>query len=359
MLLDKNQIGEQYLFCTPQKLLRVTTTDECHETANENQRIQWDPPRCKIDQLQIKLSNKCNFECRHCLENSSRNEHGFLYFNSWKDFLNDFAVHNSNGIVVLTGGEPLLHPNIEEIVTFLLQIGLQVRLFTNGALLDSNRITQKTISQLDLIQLSLDGFSKDINDNIRDKGAFDAVTKSLEICSALNVPVRISCVLCDQNIEDVKNNCEKFFSAYCNENVSLNFSRIEPKGRGIQMCEGEESGLKAQAEIRAFFASPHDKQTIDSAKVCGYGNSLTIDHKGGVFACPSELSRLPEPISLQTVLNELSEKWRVLFDRAKNVCTSCHLAFTCKAGCFLENEESCDEVRKARTLLRMKYGFLE
>jgi len=358
----KNKLGEQYIFSPPHTLSRVEPSNSAYtfEFQPDLERdIKWPLPRRQVDQVQMKLTNQCNFECRHCIEGSGRGQKGFLDFSRWRSFLADFFNHNSEGTVVLTGGEPLLHPDIDIIIEELLSLGLRIRLFTNGALLAAGRLSQEMLACLDLVQLSLDGFTEEVNDHIRGVGAFDATIEALAVCEKANVPVRISCVLCKQNIEDIKANCEQFFVRHCGGNVSLNFGRLEQKGRGAEFWSGEECGLNNQAVIRAAFSPPPETQEIDAPKLCGYGNALSIDHRGNIYACSSNLARLSEGESFRDILIALNSNWDRLYDRASKICRRCTLGWVCKAGCFLENEDSCDELRMNRTTLRLKYGFLE
>ena len=360
--LPKNKLGMQYEFVVPDSLLKKGSRNPACSffvRSDLDDSIKWLRPRRQVDQIQVKLTDQCNFECRHCIESSGRGKKSFFDFSQWRGFFSDFSSHNPDGVVTLSGGEPLLHPDINVIIDELLYLGLRVRLFTNGALLSTDYLSHELLASLDLIQLSLDGFTKEVNDKIRDLGAFDAVINALVICRSVDVPVRISCVLCEENVSDIIDNCEQFFETHCWDNVSLNFGRMENKGRGAEFWSGEENCLKLQATIMEEFSPLPERQALDSPKLCGYGNALGIDSQGKVCACSSNLSFFPAGLSFSDILVQLNSNWDRLYERAQKICGRCSLGWVCKAGCFLENKDSCDELRMNRASLRLMYGFLE
>lgn len=88
--------------------------------------------------------------------------------------------------LIFSGGEPLLRPDIFDLICFAKNLGFFTVLHTNGVLLckkifgDSHRI-----SYLDQINLPLDGYSAKTNDAMRGKGHFKKVMQALKLLSSL------------------------------------------------------------------------------------------------------------------------------------------------------------------------------
>jgi len=65
------------------------------------------------------------------------------------------------GVVTLSGGEPLLHPDLDQIVSRIRRHGLIATLITNGFLLSADRVARLNRAGLDHLQLSIDNVLPD------------------------------------------------------------------------------------------------------------------------------------------------------------------------------------------------------
>lgn len=87
-----------------------------------------------------------------------------------------------------TGGEPFLHPDIEHLISFVLERG-PLSILTNGLLIDQPRaerlarMAAATPYSLDL-RISLDGYTAEQNDPIRGRGTFDQIIAAVTRCAA-------------------------------------------------------------------------------------------------------------------------------------------------------------------------------
>ena len=85
--------------------------------------------------LQLCPTNKCNQKCEFC-SCSDRDKNLELSFKEVDKILVTAKKHGCKGITITGGGEPLLHPNIKEIVNRCHELGIKVGLVTNGLLLE-------------------------------------------------------------------------------------------------------------------------------------------------------------------------------------------------------------------------------
>ena len=83
----------------------------------------------------VEITNICNFKCIHCYGSFEANNHGIL---SIKEILHIFKELKSIGIknIQLIGGEPLLHPDIIDILKYSKKYFNKVEIFTNGYFVD-------------------------------------------------------------------------------------------------------------------------------------------------------------------------------------------------------------------------------
>src|SRR3974390_577486 len=123
----------------------------------------------KFGQIQIEITNVCNMQCAHCRVTDDR--HLKL---SAKNVIKivDFAIrHASKDLcVVISGGEPLLHPEIKEILRGLSTSGVKrLALTTNGSFLAEallNYINDLNFDKV-TISVSLDGTSDIVHNAVR------------------------------------------------------------------------------------------------------------------------------------------------------------------------------------------------
>lgn len=136
--------------------------------------------------LGVKLTNKCNLRCAHCYEwnvdGYHRNmdvdtQNAELDLDIFKKIMESTKESKSN--LYLWGGEPLLHSHFGEIVDMISKDNRITAICTNGVLIDENiESIIKIGDQLELL-IAVDGFEIE-NDNIRGKGVFNKVIKSIK-----------------------------------------------------------------------------------------------------------------------------------------------------------------------------------
>lgn len=139
------------------------------------------PPKVeltRLDNLFFQLSSKaCNLRCKHCYieRNPYKNEEDFISIDKIKQNL--IMVKNLNlKSIYLTGGEPLMHPDFNQILRMCLKIS-NVTVLTNGTMINDKkaRFLRKIDdeSQFETIyRISLDSTDELENDILRGRGSF-------------------------------------------------------------------------------------------------------------------------------------------------------------------------------------------
>lgn len=115
------------------------------------------------DVVRIEPAGVCNFKCTHC---PIGREGGHRVILSWDKFVQYFnALPLVPRVLVLYhGGEPLLNRNLERMIAYAKDRGVQKVVFnTNASLLNNKR----DLSQVDELRVSFDGNSPDQNNAIR------------------------------------------------------------------------------------------------------------------------------------------------------------------------------------------------
>lgn len=157
--------------------------------------------------ISLMITDRCNLRCRMCQYSYSEtpeyslNQAGFMPFELFRRILDTCP---GKPVIGLTGGEPLLHPQVTDFIHELKQRGFLCSLTTNGTFL-SAKAAQLCESKLDMLIVSIDG-DQATHNQIRGKGAFErAVAGIQEILKLPDRPVvGISTVITDVNYRDLE-----------------------------------------------------------------------------------------------------------------------------------------------------------
>ena len=170
------------------------------------------------------LIRRCNLTCKHCYSISADTDFagelsGEEVFRVMDD-LKAFRVP----VLILSGGEPLLRPDIFDISRRAKAMGFYVGLSTNGTLIDENNIDAIADIGYDYVGVSLDGIS-DTHDRFRRKaGAFDASMAGIRLCHARGIKVGVRYTMTEDNAHDLPallqlvedENIDKFYFSHLN-----------------------------------------------------------------------------------------------------------------------------------------------
>ena len=103
-------------------------------------------------------TRRCNLSCAYCNE---YDDHSAPVPVTVVQARIDRLVALGTGIVTLSGGEPLLHPDLDQIVSHIRRRGAIATLITNGYLLTGDRIQRLNRAGLDHLQISIDNVQPD------------------------------------------------------------------------------------------------------------------------------------------------------------------------------------------------------
>lgn len=244
-------------------------------------------------QVDIALTHKCRFNCSHCSRIYKTGEElSTKRFIELVKELQDFGV----SLISFTGGEPLLRPDLEEIIKSVDERTVS-GLLTSGDGLTQERALRLKSAGLSYISISLDHYEAEEHNRFRrSDSAFSTALKAIEVSlengfyTAVHLTVR----------KDIVN--DAFFTKYWNFVKSKGVQEIritEPLPAGHWTWQGEDFflGQKENEILDAF--SLKVQHVIDGPKIasiplaereCNMGCSggkfcMYIDALGNLFPC--------------------------------------------------------------------------
>lgn len=135
------------------------------------------------------LTSRCNLTSNHSYSSSAgddfRNELSTDEIYTVMEDLKVFGVP----MLILSGGEPLLRPDIFEISHRARTMGFHVGLSTSGTLITEENIGKIADVGYDYVGISLDGLEKNHDEFRQQKGAFKASLDAVDLCKQAGIKV--------------------------------------------------------------------------------------------------------------------------------------------------------------------------
>ena len=152
--------------------------------------------------LRISVTDRCNFRCTYCMPRDKfGREHAFLPQTEilrYEDIARLARVFVSLGVnkIRLTGGEPLMRKQLDQLIAMLAQIpGLDLTLTTNGALLGRHATALKAAG-LKRVTVSLDALDDVTFRQMSDaECSVGAVLEGIDAAHAAGLPVKVNMVV--------------------------------------------------------------------------------------------------------------------------------------------------------------------
>jgi MoaA/NifB/PqqE/SkfB family radical SAM enzyme len=120
------------------------------------------------------ILTKCNLRCRHCYINPEQQGEANVPLKTIKAWLEAFSHDSPATNVIFLGGEPTLHPDLNQAIKYARQLSFRsITVDTNGYLFH-DILSKVSSREVDYFSFSLDGATRKTNDGIRGDGSYDA-----------------------------------------------------------------------------------------------------------------------------------------------------------------------------------------
>lgn len=181
------------------------------------------------------VTRECNMKCTHCYINATETKLTNELTTSEGKQLIDQICQVSHPLLILSGGEPLLRPDIFELIKYGSSKGLKMGLGSNGSLIDEKVAGKLKTAGITTVSISLDSNLPNQHDSFRSvAGAWEKAVNACKTLRKNNVLVQVNTTLTQQNynqIDDIMTLAESIGV----ENFHLFF--LVPTGRGTKLTD--------------------------------------------------------------------------------------------------------------------------
>jgi MoaA/NifB/PqqE/SkfB family radical SAM enzyme len=134
-----------------------------------------------LARLYIEPTNACNLDCRTCMRNVWDEPLGQMSKTVFERILDSLPAFSPLPTVFFGGfGEPLVHPDIIDMVRRVKKLGAPVELITNGILLTEDRALGLKDAGLDILWVSMDGATPESYADVRLGAALPKVIENIK-----------------------------------------------------------------------------------------------------------------------------------------------------------------------------------
>ncbi len=325
----------------------------------------------KLETIYFHLAGHCGMNCTHCwlmdADNSgqTKQKESFLPVETFNNVLEQglkMGIVN----VKLTGGEPLIHPEIKQILSVLKSKNVFLIIETNGIPCADKSIV-KSIAECGntFIAVSLDGTTAAVHEKIRGvKGCFDKTVQGIKnlVDAGLKPQIIMSMTKSNKHqIESMVRFAEKLGAA------SVKFNIVVPVQKGKAMLEKDElieiselieigewieNDLANNSNIEIVYSQPFAFRPFSRIirggrdEGCGIYNIIGVLSSGKYSMCgigdivpdlifgDTETDKLCDVWENNPVLNEIRTS---IPDKLEGICGSCMMKKACLGNCIALN----------------------
>ncbi|NIM89673.1 MAG: SynChlorMet cassette radical SAM/SPASM protein ScmF [Candidatus Aminicenantes bacterium] len=338
---------------------------------DKNKSKKTNPSKYPLNYIYFYLTEGCNLRCRHCwIEPKFQNkDHVYpsLDLNLFRSIIEQAKRLGLSG-VKLTGGEPLLHPQIHQILELVRMENLRLTVETNGVSCTRELSEKMAVCQNAFISVSLDGATAETHEWVRGvPGCFEDALAGIRNLVKAGFRPQIIMTIMRHNKEEIESLVHLAESLGVGS-VKLNI--LQPTARGERMHErGEalsieelvrlgqwvEDTLSASTNLRIYHSHPLAFRPLGKmfgdngdgrCGICGILGILGVLAYGSYALCGIG-ETVPELVFGHSATDRLEDIWnntRALKElrkglprRLEGICSDCLMKEHCLGSCVAQN----------------------
>jgi SynChlorMet cassette radical SAM/SPASM protein ScmF len=321
-----------------------------------------------INTLYFYLTEGCNLACRHCWMGPRFDATGKKYPTLSVEVF-ETAIREAKPLglsgVKLTGGEPLLHPQITRLLEIIRREGLKLTIETNGLLCTPELAAEIAKSPDRFVSVSIDGTNAATHEWVRGvPGSFDAACQAVRNLAATGTRPQVIFTVMRTNADQMGAMVKMVEGLGA---TSLKINVVQPTARGGNLHEAQETlsieelialgrhveqELAPTTKMRLIFHYPHAFKPLnriasgDGCSACGIFGILGV-MASGYYALCGIGEQVPELVFGKVGTDRLETVWyenpilialrEGLPSRLEGVCGRCLMKSRCLGSCVAQN----------------------
>lgn len=257
-----------------------------------------------IKTVVMQVTEKCPFECPQCYAQRG----GFSLPIERAEQILDRTFRNRSGLLQITGGEPMVYPNLLELVDFCHGRNITTAIATSGYGCTEDYLNQLKTLGLSCLCVSINGSTKAIHE--RTRRGYDEAISAIKASKECELPCVVNWVACESNADDLLNVillCEKMgVDALCilKKQPSYDGSNVDyPNSHQIEKIR---QAIKSTKSI-SISVKPCFYELNEGNSCLAGEDSFYVDCNGMVSACSMLRKRYATPSEMMCSDTKLEE----------------------------------------------------
>ncbi|GAB1411172.1 heme b synthase [Desulfovibrionales bacterium] len=188
-------------------------------------------PACKL--IAWEVTRSCNLACKHCRAEAHLEPYEGELSTAEAKALIDTFPQVGNPIIIFTGGDPMMRPDVYELIRYATDKGLRCVMSPNGTLITEETAQMIREAGVQRCSISIDGPDAVSHDEFRGvPGAFDASMRGIELLKKAGLEFQINTTVTRANLGSFKqifDLCERIGAA------AWHIFLLVPTGRAAQL----------------------------------------------------------------------------------------------------------------------------
>lgn len=222
----------------------------------------------------------CNLACVHCrrLEVSTELTKNDLTTAEGCQLIEQIA-QVGRPVLVFSGGEPLMRPDLFELANHAKYHDLLIALATNGTMIDQPLAKRIADTGFDRVSISLDGADAQTHDRFRGlKGSYDQARRALELLNEAGVPTQVNCTIAQHNKNQIDQLIELGEGLGA---VAVHYFLLVPVGCGQEIAEDQMLSSEEVEERLGRLYELEQKTELQIKATCAPHYYRILKQRGG------------------------------------------------------------------------------
>lgn len=256
----------------------------------------------------IDVTSKCNLRCRHCYHPFDEyNNHNQMNLNDIKVLLHDLY---ELGVfrLTLSGGEPFLRTDLEDILKECDKYGFVVEIYTNGTLLTEDKIKMIKSHNVAMLSFSCYGNEKASLEISGYHNFYKSLLYNTKLCKKYDLLLEWKYIIMKNNIDDISD-----IILLCKElNVPIKFEmslipKLNKSDENLLLAMSIDDYISLINKHKNLFL--YDNPSGECRKVCNAGKySMYCNFEGDIFPCVSYKKHLGRFSDIIHIWNDTKSK---------------------------------------------------
>lgn len=210
-------------------------------------------------------TRNCNLACMHCRASATHGPFSGELDTDGAFRLLDQISQVGKPIIILTGGEPLLRPDIFDIARYGTQKGLRMVMAPNGTLITEKFVKQMADAGIQRISISLDGATRETHDRFRGiDGAFEGALRGIKLAKEAGVEFQVNTTITKTNLKEIPDIQELAIKLGA---VAHHIFLLVPTGRGKYIVDQEITAAEYERTLNWFY-DQREKSPLQLKATC-------------------------------------------------------------------------------------------